>query len=169
LNKASKTFPYGPHAVKLETGALARQAGGAVMASMGDSAVLCTVTGNRNREQRDFLPLTVDYEERTYAAGRIPGGFFKREGRPSEKAVLTCRLIDRPIRPMFPKSFRCEVQIIATVMSVDPQIDPAIVAMLGSSAALHLSGIPFNGAVGAARVGLVDGGYGTNPAAGDLA
>ncbi len=169
LNKASKTFPYGPHAVKLETGALARQAGGAVMASMGDSAVLCTVTGNRNREQRDFLPLTVDYEERTYAAGRIPGGFFKREGRPSEKAVLTCRLIDRPIRPMFPKSFRCEVQIIATVMSVDPQIDPAIVAMLGSSAALHLSGIPFNGPVGAARVGFVDGGYVLNPSTADLA
>jgi len=169
LNKASKTFPYGPHTVKLETGALARQAGGAVMASMGDSAVLCTVTGNRNREQRDFLPLTVDYEERTYAAGRIPGGFFKREGRPSEKAVLTCRLIDRPIRPMFPKSFRYEVQIIATVMSVDPQIDPAIVAMLGSSAALHLSGIPFNGPVGAARVGFVDGGYVLNPPAADLA
>lgn len=163
LKHASKTFRYGEHEVKLETGLIARQADGAVIATMGDTAVLVTVVFQRESRPRDFLPLTVDYEERTYAAGRIPGGFFKREGRPSEKAILTCRLIDRPIRPLFPKGFTNEIQIIATVMSVDPEVDPDIVAMLGTSAALEISGVPFAGPIGAARVGYVDGNYVLNP------
>ncbi len=165
MNRVEKTFQYGPHEVRLETGALARQASGSVLASMGDSTVLVTVVGDREAKGVDFLPLTVDYEERTYAAGRIPGGFFKREGRPSEKAILTCRLIDRPIRPLFPKGFTHEVQIIVTVMSVDPEIDPDIIAMLGASAALEISGIPFSGPVAAARVGFVNGEYVLNPGA----
>ncbi len=163
MNHVVKAFQYGQHEVRLETGRIARQASGAVLASMGDSTVLVTVVASKEARGVDFLPLTVDYEERTYAAGRIPGGFFKREGRPSEKAILTCRLIDRPIRPLFPKGFTHEIQIIATVMSVDPDIDPDIVAMLGASAALELSGIPFNGPIGAARVGFVDGQYVLNP------
>ncbi len=158
-----KEFPYGRHSFKLETGEIARQATGAVVASCGDTSVLVTVVCEKSGTPRDFLPLTVDFEERTYAAGRIPGGFFRREGRPSEKAILTCRLIDRPIRPLFPKGFTHEVQIIATVMSVDPEIDPDIVAMIGASAALQLSGIPFDGPIGAARVGFVDGEYVLNP------
>ncbi|MEE1540442.1 MAG: polyribonucleotide nucleotidyltransferase, partial [Arenicellales bacterium] len=144
-----KTFMYGQHEVKLETGEIAKQAGGAVIASMGDTMVMVTVVGNRNSQPRDFLPLTVDYEERTYAAGRIPGGFFRREGRPSEKAILTCRLIDRPIRPLFPKGFSNEIQVVITVLSVDPEIDPDIISMIGTSAALALSGIPFNGPMAA--------------------
>ncbi len=163
MNHVVKAFQYGQHEVRLETGRIARQASGAVLASMGDSTVLVTVVASKEARGVDFLPLTVDYEERTYAAGRIPGGFFKREGRPSEKAILTCRLIDRPIRPLFPKGFTHEIQIIATVMSVDPDIDPDIVAMLGASAALEISGIPFNGPIGAARVGFVDGQYVLNP------
>ncbi|HEX9625517.1 MAG TPA: polyribonucleotide nucleotidyltransferase [Acidiferrobacterales bacterium] len=160
----SKSFQYGEHTVKIETGEIARQASGAVMASMGDTIVHVTAVGMREAMPgKDFLPLTVDYQERTYAAGRIPGGFFKREGRPSEKEILTSRLIDRPIRPLFPKGFTHEVQIIATVMSLDPDIDPDIVAMLGTSAALALSGIPFKGPIGAARVGYVDGQYVLNP------
>ena len=138
-------------------------AGGAVMVSMGDTIILVSVVGRKDSQPRDFLPLTVDYEERTYAAGRIPGGFFKREGRPSEKAILTCRLIDRPIRPLFPKGFSHDVQIIITVLSVDPEINPDTLAIVGASAALELSGIPFNGPVGAARVGVIDGNYVLNP------
>ncbi len=160
----TKSFPYGSHTVKIETGEIARQASGAVMASMGDTVVHVTAVGRReSKPGQDFFPLTVDYQERTYAAGRIPGGFFKREGRPSEKEILTSRLIDRPIRPLFPKSFTNEVQIIATVMSIDPDIDPDIVALLGASAALSLSGMPFNGPVGAARVGYINSAYVLNP------
>ena len=168
MNHAAKTFHYGRHDVRLETGQIARQASGAVLASMGDSTVLVTVVGSKEPRGTDFLPLTVDYEERTYAAGRIPGGFFKREGRPSEKAILTCRLIDRPIRPLFPKGYTNELQIIATVMSVDPEINPDIIAMLGASAALEISGIPFNGPIGATRVGFIDGQYVLNPNASEL-
>ncbi len=163
-----KEFQYGQHNFKLETGEIARQATGAVVASCGDTSVLVTVVCERGGIARDFLPLTVDFEERTYAAGRIPGGFFRREGRPSEKAILTCRLIDRPIRPLFPKGFANEVQIIATVMSVDPEIDPDIVALIGASAALQLSGVPFNGPIGAARVGFWDGEYILNPSISSL-
>jgi len=168
VKHAVKTFQYGRHEVKLETGRIARQASGAVLASMGDTTVLVTVVGNKNARRADFLPLTVDYEERTYAAGRIPGGFFKREGRPSEKAILTCRLTDRPIRPLFPKGFFNEVQVVATVLSVDPEINPDILAMLGTSAALAISGIPFNGPLGATRVGFIDGEYVLNPSASEL-
>ena len=164
MKVASKSFQYGEHAVKLETGEVSRQASGAVMASMGDTIVHVTVVGKTEAMPgKDFFPLTVDYQERTYAAGRIPGGFFKREGRPSEKEILTSRLIDRPIRPLFPKKFLNEVQVIATVMSLDPDIDADIVAMLGTSAALMLSGIPFKGPIGAARVGYVDGKFVLNP------
>ena len=163
-----KTFMYGQHEVKLETGEIAKQAGGAVIASMGDTMVMVTVVGNRNSQPRDFLPLTVDYEERTYAAGRIPGGFFRREGRPSEKAILTCRLIDRPIRPLFPKGFSNEIQVVITVLSVDPEIDPDIISMIGTSAALALSGIPFNGPMAAVRVGYIDNEYILNPDATQL-
>ncbi len=163
MNRVIKTFQYGQNEVRLETGAMARQADGAVVTSMGDTVVLVTVVGRREPGQQDFFPLTVDYEERTYAVGRIPGGFFKREGRPSENAVLTCRLIDRPIRPLFPDGYMNEVQIICTVLSVDPEINPDVVAMIGASAALEVSGIPFNGPIGAARVGYIDGQYVLNP------
>ena len=163
MHKAVKTFQYGQHEVRLETGAIARQADGAVIASMGDTVVMVTVVGRRKRGHLDFFPLTVEYEERTYAAGKIPGGFFKREGRPSENAVLTCRLIDRPIRPLFPKGYMNEVQVIATVLSIDPQINPDIPALIGTSAALEISGIPFNGPIGAARVGFIGGEYLLNP------
>ena len=168
MNKTVETFQYGDQEFRLETGQIARQASGAVLASMGETVVLVTVVAARESSGRDFFPLTVDYEERTYAAGRIPGGFFKREGRPSEKAILTCRLIDRPIRPLFPDGFDNEVQVIATVMSVDPEIDPDVVSMVGASAALSISGVPFNGPVGAARVGFVDGDYVLNPSASQL-
>jgi|TARA_B100000315_G_scaffold260814_1_gene325731 polyribonucleotide nucleotidyltransferase len=168
LNKIVETFQYGNEELRLETGQIARQATGAVLASMGETVVLVTVVAAREPSDRDFFPLTVDYEERTYSAGRIPGGFFKREGRPSEKAILTCRLIDRPIRPLFPDGFMNEVQVIVTVMSVDPEIDPDVVAMVGASAALAISGVPFNGPVGAARVGFVDGEYVLNPTASQL-
>jgi len=163
LKHTVKTFNYGQHEVKLEVGEIARQADGAVVASMGDTSVLVTVVFEKESSPRDFLPLTVDYEERTYASGRIPGGFFKREGRPSEKAILTCRLIDRPIRPLFPKGLTNEIQVIATVMSVDPEVDPDVVAMLGTSAALEISGVPFNGPIGAARVGYINDEYVLNP------
>ncbi|MBT4106122.1 MAG: polyribonucleotide nucleotidyltransferase [Proteobacteria bacterium] len=154
--------------MRLETGQIARQASGAVLASLGETVVLVTVVAARGPSGRDFFPLTVDYEERTYAAGRIPGGFFKREGRPAEKAILTARLIDRPIRPLFPEGFNNEIQVIATVMSVDPEIDPDMVAMVGASAALSISGVPFNGPIGGARVGYVDGEYVLNPTASQL-
>ncbi|MBE30020.1 MAG: polyribonucleotide nucleotidyltransferase [Acidiferrobacteraceae bacterium] len=168
MNKTVETFQYGDQEFRLETGQIARQASGAVLASMGETVVLVTVVAARESSGRDFFPLTVDYEERTYAAGRIPGGFFKREGRPSEKAILTCRLIDRPIRPLFPDGFDNEVQIVVTVMSVDPEIDPDVVSMVGASAALSISGVPFNGPVGAARVGFIDGNYVLNPSASQL-
>ncbi len=157
------TFPYGEHEVRLESGKIARQASGAVIASMGHTTVMVTIVANKEPNDRDFFPLTVDYEERTYAGGKIPGGFFKREGRPSEKAILTCRLMDRPIRPLFPKGFSQEVQIVATIMSVDQEINPDIVAMIGAAAAIEISGLPFNGPLGACRVGLVDGEYVLNP------
>ena len=164
MAKVTKSFQYGEHTVTLETGEIARQASGAVMASMGDTVVLVTCVASKDAQPgRDFFPLTVDYQEKTYAAGRIPGGFFKREGRPSEKEILTCRLIDRPIRPLFPKGFTNEVQIIVTVMSADPDIDPDIISMIGVSAAASLSGAPFNGPIGAARVGYIDGQYTLNP------
>ena len=164
LTAISKVFQYGNQTVKLETGAIARQASGAVMASIGDTVVLVTAVARREAEPgRDFFPLTVDYQERTYAAGKIPGGFFKREGRPTEKETLTSRLIDRPLRPLFPKGFTNEVQIVATVMSLDADIDPDIVAIIGASAALAISGAPFQGPVGAARIGYKDGQYLLNP------
>ena len=169
MSAASKSFAYGPHNVSIETGELARQADAAVRVSMGDTIVLVTVCAQQTAKPgRDFFPLTVNYVEKTYAAGRIPGGFFKREGRPTEKETLTSRLIDRPIRPLFPDGFLNEVQVVATVLSVDPEIDPDVPALLGASAALALSGIPFNGPIGAARVGYRDGKYLLNPPAKEL-
>jgi len=159
-----KEFKYGDHTVILETGEIARQATGAVMASMGDTVVLVTVVGAKEAVAgRDFFPLTVNYQERTYSAGKIPGGFFKREGRPSEKETLTSRLIDRPLRPLFPDGFTNEVQVIASVVSVDKEVDPDIPAIIGASAALAVSGIPFNGPIAAARVGYTDGDFILNP------
>jgi len=159
-----KTFQYGQHTVTLETGEIARQASGAVVVNMADTVVLVTMVAARETEEgRDFLPLRVDYQERTYAAGRIPGGFFRREGRPSESETLTARLIDRPLRPLFPDGFTHELQIIATVMSLNNQVDPEIPALLGASAAVALSGVPFNGPIGAARVGYHNGQYLLNP------
>jgi len=164
-----KTFQYGNHTVTLETGEIARQATAAVMVTMDDTAVLVTVVGRKEADPgRDFFPLTVNYQERTYAAGKIPGGFFKREGRPSEKETLTCRLIDRPLRPLFPKGFKNEVQIIASVVSLNKDIDPDIPAIIGASAALAISGMPFGGPVGAARVGYKDGEYLLNPTFAEL-
>ena len=163
MNPIKKSFQYGSHTVTFETGEIARQASGAVMVSMGDTQVFVTVVGLKRGTDRDFFPLTVDYQERTYAAGTIPGGFFRREGRPSENETLLCRLIDRPIRPLFPKGFTNEVQIIATVMSLDAEIDPDIPALLGASAACSISGLPFSGPVGAARVGYINGEYVLNP------
>jgi polyribonucleotide nucleotidyltransferase len=164
VNVQKTSFQYGPHTVTIETGRLARQADGAVLVSMGDTTVLVTAVGRKEAQPgKDFFPLTVNYVEKTYAAGRIPGGFFKREGRPSEKETLISRLIDRPIRPLFPEFFFNEVQVVATVVSLDPEIDSDIPAMLGASAALALSGIPFKGPIGAARVGYKDGKYLLNP------
>src|SRR5690349_24956509 len=157
LASISKTFSYGAHQVTLETGEIARQAHGAVLVRMDDTVVLAAVTAAKSAKPgQDFFPLTVDYAERTYAAGKIPGGFFKREGRPTEKETLTSRLIDRPIRPLFPDAFKNEVQIVATVVSLNPEVDGDIPALLGASAALTLAGIPFKGPIGAARVGYVD-------------
>jgi polyribonucleotide nucleotidyltransferase len=165
-----KTFPYGPHSVTLETGELARQADGAVLASMGQTVVLVTACAQKTAVPgRDFFPLTVNYIEKTYAAGRIPGGFFKREGRPTERETLTSRLIDRPIRPLFPDGFNNEVQVVATVVSLDPDVDADIPALLGASAALTIAGLPFNGPIGAARVGYKDGKYLLNPTRTDQA
>jgi polyribonucleotide nucleotidyltransferase len=164
LTAIKKTFKYGNHTVTLETGAIARQATAAVMVTMDDTAVLVTVVGVDNAaDDRDFFPLTVNYQERSYAAGRIPGGYFKREGKPSEKETLTSRLIDRPLRPLFPKNFNCEVQVVATVMSMNPEIDSDIPAMLGAAAAVSLSGLPVTSHLAAARVGYVDGQYLLNP------
>ncbi|MFK8054449.1 MAG: polyribonucleotide nucleotidyltransferase [Woeseiaceae bacterium] len=170
MQAIKKTFQYGGNTVTLETGEIARQTDGAVMVSMGDTAVLVTAVGRKKPDPgRDFFPLTINYQEKTYAAGKIPGGFFKREGRPSEKETLTSRLIDRPLRPLFPKGFINEVQVIATVVSLDPEIDPDIPALIGASAALAISGMPFQGPIGAARVGYADGEYLLNPSASALA
>ncbi|MCQ9121837.1 polyribonucleotide nucleotidyltransferase [Rodentibacter pneumotropicus] len=164
MNPIVKQFKYGQHTVTLETGAIARQATAAVMASMDDTSVFVTVVAKKDvKEGQDFFPLTVNYQERTYAAGRIPGGFFKREGRPSEGETLIARLIDRPIRPLFPEGFFNEIQVVATVVSVNPQISPDLVAMIGASAALSLSGVPFNGPIGAARVGFINNQFVLNP------
>ena len=169
MKPIKKSISYGRHQLTLETGEIARQAHGAVMVTMDDTVVLVTVVGAKNAKPgQDFFPLTVDYQERTYAAGKIPGSFFKREGRPSEKEILTSRLIDRPIRPLFPDNFYNEVQIVATVLSSDSEVDSDIPAMIGASAALVLSGIPFGGPIGAARVGYIDGGYVLNPTATEL-
>ncbi|OOE58486.1 polyribonucleotide nucleotidyltransferase [Salinivibrio kushneri] len=169
MNPIVKTFQYGNHTVTLETGVMARQANGAVMVSMDDTSVFVSVVGKKEAaEGQSFFPLTVNYQERTYAAGKIPGGFFKREGRPSESETLTARLIDRPIRPLFPDSFKNEVQVIATVVSVNPAVSPDIVAMLGTSAALAISGIPFNGPIGSARVGYINDELVLNPSPAEL-
>jgi polyribonucleotide nucleotidyltransferase len=167
--KVTKTFQYGNHQVTLETGEVARQASGAVIVRMGDTVLLVTAVANKGlREGLDFFPLTVDYQEKFYAGGRIPGGFFKREGRLTEKETLISRLIDRPIRPLFPEGFRHEVQVVATVMSMNPEIDGDIPALIGASAALALSGAPFAGPIGAAKVGYADGKYLLNPTATEL-
>jgi polyribonucleotide nucleotidyltransferase len=164
VNPIVKTFQYGNHTVTIETGVMARQATAAVMVTMDDTAVFVSVVGKKQKvEGQDFFPLTVNYQERTYAAGKIPGGFFKREGRPSESETLTARLIDRPIRPLFPSAFTNEVQVIATVVSVNPDVQPDMVTMIGTSAALAISGMPFNGPIGAARVGHIDGQLVLNP------
>ncbi len=169
MAKHSKTFQFGTHTVTLETGEIARQADGAVLVNMSDTVVLVTAVAQKQAvEGRGFFPLTVNYQEKVYAAGRIPGGFFKREGRPSEKETLTARLIDRPIRPLFPKGFMNEVQVIATVVSSNPEVDADIPAMIGASAALALSGVPFAGPIGAARVGYRDGQYLLNPTVSQL-
>jgi polyribonucleotide nucleotidyltransferase len=169
VSAIKKTFQYGDQTVTLETGEIARQCS-AVIVSMGQTMVLATVVGDKNpMEGRDFFPLTVDYQEKGYAAGQIPGNFFRREGRPSEAETLLCRLVDRPLRPLFPKGFTNEVQVILTVISYDPQINPDIPAMIGASAAMSISGLPFNGPIGAARVGYVDGNYVLNPTADQMA
>jgi polyribonucleotide nucleotidyltransferase len=169
LSQYKKSITFGNHQLTLETGEIGRQASGAVMVSLDDTVVLVTVVGRKDaKPDQDFFPLTVDYQERTYAAGKIPGGFFKREGRPSEKEILTCRLIDRPLRPLFPDSFYNEVQIVATVMSSDEEIDSDIPAMIGASAALAISGIPFEGPIAATRVGYANGQYLLNPTSTEL-
>ena len=169
-NPVRKKFQFGNHSVELETGRIAKQSSGAVLVTMdGTTVVLCTVVAEKKaRPGRDFFPLTVNYQEKTYAAGKIPGGFFRREGRPSEKEQLTSRLIDRPLRPLFPKGFMNEVQVICTVMSVDRDMDPDIASLIGASAALALSGIPFAGPIAAARVGFKDGTYLLNPTHSEL-
>ncbi|HEY0660229.1 MAG TPA: polyribonucleotide nucleotidyltransferase, partial [Lysobacter sp.] len=170
MAKITKTFQYGDHQVTLETGETARQASGAVIVKMDDTVVLVSAVAAKSaREGQDFFPLTVDYQEKFYAGGRIPGGFFKREGRPTEKETLISRLIDRPIRPLFPEEYKNEVQIIATVMSLNPEIDGDIPAMIGASAALALAGTPFQGPIGAAKVGYKNGQYILNPTATQLA
>jgi polyribonucleotide nucleotidyltransferase len=170
VSKIIKEILFGEHTLRLETGEIARQADAAVMVSMGGTQVLVTVVGKKTgAENNNFFPLTVNYQEKTYAAGKIPGGFNKREGRPSENEVLTCRLIDRPLRPLFPEGFRNEVQIVATVVSLNPDIPADVLAMVGASAAVSLSGIPFNGPIGAVRVGYKDGIYQLNPNQAQLA
>ena len=164
FKKVSKTFQWGPHSVTMETGEIARQATGAVLVNIDDTVVLATVVAKTDAKAgQDFFPLTVDYTEKSYAAGKIPGSFFKREGRPSELETLTCRLIDRPIRPLFPEGFYNEVQVIVHVLSLNPEVQADIAAMIATSAALSISGIPFNGPIGAARVGYINGEYVLNP------
>ena len=170
FNKVTKTFKYGDNTVTIEAGEVARQATGAVIIDLDGTTVMVTAVGKKDVDPgRDFFPLTMNYQEKTYAAGKIPGGFFKREGRPSEKETLTCRLMDRPIRPLFPKGFKNEVQVIANVISYNKEVDPDIAAMLGASAALAISGMPFKGPIGASRVGYIDGEYILNPSATQLA
>ena len=170
FNKITKTFQWGSHSVTMETGEIARQAGGAVLLNMDDTVVLASVVAARSAKPgQDFFPLTVDYIEKTYAAGKIPGGFFKREGRLSEHETLTSRLIDRPIRPLFPEGFYNEVQVVAQVLSLNPEVESDIAAMIAVSAALAVSGIPFDGPIGAARVGYVNGQYVLNPSRAQLA
>jgi polyribonucleotide nucleotidyltransferase len=169
VSHSKKSFQYGEHTVTIETGELARQADGAVLVTMSETVVLVTAVGlKKPTPGRDFFPLTVNYQEKTYAAGRIPGGFFKREGRPTEKETLTSRLIDRPIRPLFPEGFTNDVQVVASVLSVNAEVDPDIASLIGASAALAISGMPFLGPIGAARVGYVDGKYLLNPTATQL-
>ena len=168
MKSITKKFQYGNHEVILETGKIARQADSAVLANIGGTVVLTTVVAKDDGQSRDFFPLTVNYQEKTYAAGKIPGGFFKREGRPAEKETLISRLIDRPIRPLFPKEFTHEVQVICTVMSLNPEIDADIVSLIGASAALKISGVPFQGPLGAAKVGYKDGSYLLNPSKTEL-
>ncbi|MCK5819980.1 MAG: polyribonucleotide nucleotidyltransferase [Psychromonas sp.] len=169
MNPIVKSFKYGEHTVTFETGVIARQATAAVMCSMDDTCVFVSVVGKKEDEQvRDFFPLTVNYQEKTYAAGKIPGGFFKREGRPSEEETLIARLIDRPVRPLFPEGFKNEVQVIATVVSINPEINPDMVAMMATSAALSISGMPFAGPIGCARVGYREGEYLLNPSKTEL-
>ncbi len=164
MSIAKQSFPFGSHTLTIETGELARQADGSVVVSMGDTVVLVTAVARKAAQPgKDFFPLTVNYQEKTYAAGRIPGGFFRREGRPSEGETLTSRLIDRPIRPLFPDGFFNEVQVVATVVSLDPEIPADIPSLVGASAALAISGVPFAGPIGAARVGYKDGAYVLNP------
>ncbi|MDP1892916.1 MAG: polyribonucleotide nucleotidyltransferase, partial [Hydrogenophaga sp.] len=164
FNKVTKTFQWGQHTVTMETGEIARQATGAVVVNIDDTVVLATVVAKTDAKAgQDFFPLTVDYTEKSYAAGKIPGSFFKREGRPSELETLTCRLIDRPIRPLFPEGFYNEVQVIVHVVSLNPEVQADIAAMIATSAALSVSGIPFNGPIGAARVGYINGQYVLNP------
>ena len=170
FNKVTKTFQWGSHQVTLETGEIARQSGGAVLVNIEDTVVLATVVAAKKAKPgQDFFPLTVDYIEKTYAAGKIPGSFFKREGRPSELETLTSRLIDRPIRPLFPDGFFNEVQVVVHVLSLNPEVQADIAALIGSSAALAISGIPFNGPIGAARVGYINGEYVLNPGKTQLA
>ena len=164
MKTVEKSFQYGEHQVTIQTGRIARQADGAVLVDMAETVVLVTAVGRKQADPgRDFFPLTVNYQEKTYAAGKIPGGFFKREGRPSEKETLTSRLIDRPLRPLFPKGFRNEVQVIATVVSLNPDVDPDIPALIGASASMAISGMPFAGPIGAVRVGYINGDYALNP------
>jgi polyribonucleotide nucleotidyltransferase len=163
VTTSRKTFQFGQHSVTLETGAIARQATGSVMVTMGDTVLLVTAVAVRSKTPRDFFPLTVNYQERFYAGGRIPGGFFKREGRPTEKETLISRLIDRPMRPLFAADFSDEVQVVATLLSLDPEVEPDIPAMIGASAAVCLAGLPFNGPIAAARVGYQEGAYLLNP------
>ncbi len=165
MNPVSKTFQWGGQTVTLETGRVARQASGAVLVTIEQTQVLCTVVAAKTAKPgQDFFPLSVHYQERAYSVGKIPGGFFKREGRPSEKETLTSRLIDRPIRPLFPNGFKNEVQVVCTVMSSEKDVDPDIAALIGTSAALAVSGVPFAGPIGAARVGFTaEDGYILNP------
>jgi len=164
VNSVKKEFQLGNQTVTLETGEIARQADGTVLVDIDGTIVMVTAVGKREGgENNSFFPLTVNYQEKTYAAGKIPGGFFKREGRPSEKETLTSRLIDRPIRPLFPKGYKNETQVIVTVVSLNPEVDPDIPALIGASAALAISGLPFDGPIGAARVGYIDGEYALNP------
>ena len=164
FNKVSKSFQWGQHTVTIETGEIARQSSGAVMVNIDDTVVLATVVASKSAKAgQDFFPLTVDYIEKTYAAGKIPGSFFKREAKPSELETLTSRLIDRPIRPLFPEGFYNEVHVVIHTLSLNPEVDADIAAMIGTSAALSISGIPFNGPIGAARVGYINGEYVLNP------